>query len=91
MLCAIFIFIRKFLYISLSDNVLKTFCTVLKILDFTVCKGNHNLAVCTLASHNCKKTKTYIIYTVFTVKHCGNCHCGINTAEKALADMTYRH
>ena len=38
-----------------------------------------------------KRGQTYVVYAIFAVHHGGNRHCGVNAAEQAFADMTYRN
>ena len=58
------------LYFCLSDYILKAFGTLVKSFDFTFGQGKHYLVVCTLVSDNSQKAHTYIVNSVFTVKHC---------------------
>ena len=63
--------------------------SVTELCNLFIVEGKHNLAVCTLVAYNCEKAHCNIVNAVFAVKHCCNGHCGVDTAEKAFADMAY--
>ena len=77
------------LKIDVVDNVLQAVGTVSELNDLIIGKGNHELALNTLAANCCQCAETYIVDAVLAVHHCGNGKSGVDAAEQALADVAY--
>ena len=74
---------------EIFDNVFESVCAETELCGLFVGKRNVYLATYAVVTDKIECAEANVVYTVFSVHHCGDCHRCVYSCKQALADVAY--